>query len=519
MVLADVLKRWNVLRGRHALLCTGTDEHGMKVQRAAVKAKTDPQIFCDEGSETFKSLAAQADIDNDYFVRTTDADHKEAVQYAWRALREKDMIYLSKHEGWYSVSDEAFYPQSAVQLIVEPSTGRKIMVSTETGKEVEWTSETNYRFRLSAMKDKLLKFYEENPRFVVPSQRMNDVVQQVSEGLDDLSVSRPSARLSWGIPVPEDDSQTIYVWLDALINYATKAGYPWPPGQEHRKGWPADCHVVGKDIVRFHCIYWPAFLIALGISPPRQVLSHAHWTLGREKMAKSTGNVVNPFFAIDRFEADIIRYYLANDGGVAHDSDYGNEYIINRYKNDLQGGLGNLTSRITRGKGWNVRRAVEHARRHAARFNTEDNLVNVQTEMITQLPGKVVGHFDDLQPRRALKEIMEMIYTTNRFLQHAQPWGVVKGIRTAPETEKGALGASINTTIFLAAEALRHAAILLQPFMPRKAAQLADMLGVDRSRRSLEWAAFGNDFTYGESMVDLGAGTEGTLFPPLINEA
>ena len=250
MVLADTLKRWHVLTGRQSILCTGTDEHGMKVQRAADRAKTEPQAFCDQGAEVFKDLAEAAELHNGHFIRTTDLQHKEAVQHAWRALRQKDMIYLSKHEGWYSVSDETFYPESAVHLMIEPQTGRKIMASIETGKEVEWTSETNYRFRLSSMRESLLQLYEDHPKFVVPDYRMNDVVSQVSQGLEDLSVSRPSSRLRWGIPVPDDESQTIYVWLDALVNYITVAGFPWAPGQESAKGWPADCHVVGKDIVR-----------------------------------------------------------------------------------------------------------------------------------------------------------------------------------------------------------------------------------------------------------------------------
>ena len=519
MVLADILKRWNVLRGRHAFLCTGTDEHGMKVQRAATQANCDAQSFCDQGAETFKELAKQADISNDYFIRTTDSDHKEAVQYAWKILQERGMIYLSKHEGWYSVSDETYYPQSAVHLIIEPPTGRKIMASIETGKEVEWTSEVNYRFRLSAMKDELLKFYKANPEFVVPMDRMKDVVQQVSEGLEDLSISRPSARLSWGIPVPEDDSQTIYVWLDALINYITKAGYPWAPEREYSKGWPADCHVVGKDIVRFHCIYWPAFLIALGIPPARQVLTHAHWTLGREKMAKSTGNVVNPFFAIARFESDVMRYYLARDGGIAQDADYSNEYIISRYKTELQGGLGNLVSRIVRGKGWDVRRAVQRAEQLGADTNRDDDAAGMQKQKILDLPGKVADEFNTLQSKRALKEIMDVIFFTNSFMQHTQPWALAKDIKTSEGSQKAALEAQLDWYIFNASEALRLAAILLWPFMPNKAEQLADMLGVAKDRRSSEWAQWGKDFTYGTSMVDVGAGTEGTLFPPLINEA
>lgn len=250
MVLADIFKRWQELKGRKAILCTGTDEHGMKIQRAADKAKTEPKAFCDKGAQTFKDLLAEAGVSNDHFIRTTDPDHREAVQYAWTLLEERGYIYLDKHEGWYSVSDETFYPPSAVQLTIDPPTGRKIMTSVETSKEVEWTSETNYRFRLSTFKNQLLSFYKRNSEFIKPHFRMQQVIQEVETGLEDLSVSRPSQRLKWGIPVPKDDAQTIYVWLDALLNYATKAGYPWAPGSENAGGWPADLQVIGKDIIR-----------------------------------------------------------------------------------------------------------------------------------------------------------------------------------------------------------------------------------------------------------------------------
>lgn len=373
MVLTDILKRWQLLHGRSAVLCTGTDEHGMKIQRAADKAGTEPKLFCDAGADVFKILAEKAALSNDYFVRTTGQRHKDAVQYAWHVLKERGYLYEAKHEGWYSVSDETFYPPSQVHLIVDPPTGRKIMTSIETGKEVEWTSELNYHFRLSAFRERLLELYADNPEFIVPSTRHNDVVASVIEGLKDLSVSRPSERLTWGITVPDDPSQTIYVWLDALLNYISVAGYPWPPSSssnEHTTGpWPADVQVIGKDIIRFHTIYWPAFLMALDLPPPKQVLTHAHWTLGRQKMAKSTGNVVNPFFAIDRFGVDVMRFYLGHDGGIKEDSDYSNYHIIERYKKSLQGGLGNLCSRVVRGKGWSVRYAVQS---FAGKLRAED---------------------------------------------------------------------------------------------------------------------------------------------------
>lgn len=408
MIMTDILKRWQTLRGKRAILCTGTDEHGMKIQQAAARAKMEPKEFCDQGAEIFKNLALRAGVANDHFIRTTDQDHKNAVQYFWQLLREKGYIYESKHEGWYCVSDETFYPESAIEKRLDPFNGKIFMASCETGKEVEWTSEPNYHFRLSAFRDRLLEFYNANPQFVVPASRMKDVVQWVSDGLEDLSVSRPVDRLTWGIRVPEDESQTIYVWLDALINYITKAGYPGKSFYDGTDGWPADVQVIGKDIVRFHCIYWPAFLLALDLPPPKQILTHAHWTLGHQKMAKSTGNVVNPFFALDRFGVDVMRYYLAHDGGIMHDSDYGNHFIVERYKKGLSGGLGNLVSRITRPKAWSLPKAVEAA--HAGKLPPPNEVTIAQRTLIETLPGIVSESFGQLNPGAALHHIMDVVY-------------------------------------------------------------------------------------------------------------
>jgi methionyl-tRNA synthetase len=408
MVLTDILKRWQVLKGRKAILCTGTDEHGMKIQQAAAAVNMPPKEFCDLNAEIFKNLAERVGLSNDHFIRTTDETHRDAVQYAWRILKSKGYIYQSKHEGWYCVSDETYYPESAIEKRLDPYTGKTFMASQETGKEVEWSSETNYHFRLSAFRDKLLEFYSENPEFVVPATRMKDVVKWVEAGLEDLSVSRPIERLSWGIRVPDDDTQTIYVWLDALINYITKAGYPWAPGKETSGGWPADVQVIGKDIVRFHCIYWPAFLMALGLEPQKQVLAHAHWTLGNRKMAKSTGNVVNPLLAMNRFGVDVMRFYLAHDGGIVNDSDYGNDLIVERYKKGLQGGLGNLASRIMRPKIWDVSNAIAIAR--DGKLSRNGGTTAAQAKLLTTLRDRVNTKFEQLDSGGGLEIIMDAVY-------------------------------------------------------------------------------------------------------------
>ena len=377
----------------------------MKIQRAAAKAGKDVRTFCDESYKPFELLAKDANVDWNHFIRTSDPDHRFAVQHFWLMLKQRGWIYAKKHEGWYSISDEAFYPEKGVHLVLDRATGRKHMASKETGKEVEWTSENNYHFRMSALRGRLLDFYKENPEFVVPETRMKDVVQEVVAGLQDLSISRPVERLNWGIPVPDDETQTIYVWLDALINYLTKANYPFQiPGHENAAGWPADVHVIGKDIVRFHCIYWPAFLMALDLPLPRQVLTHAHWTLGKKKMSKSTGNVVNPFFAINRFGVDCMRYYLALDGGLKDDAMYDNSFIIDRYKKGLQGGLGNLVSRVMKGHGWDVRRAVQQY------SSLSDHLDENLSNQLRALPIIVSQAMQKPDPGEALNEIMTTVF-------------------------------------------------------------------------------------------------------------
>jgi len=267
----------------------------------------------------------------------------------------------------------------------------------------------NYHFRLSAFREPLLEFYKKNPSWIKPEHRMKEVIDAVESGLEDLSVSRPANRLTWGIRVPEDPTQTIYVWLDALMNYATKAGYPWAPGQESAGGWPADCHVIGKDIVRFHCIYWPAFLMALNLPLPKNILTHAHWTLGGSKMSKSTGRVVDPFHALDRFGSDVMRYYLTHEGGLSNDADYDNIYIIKTYNTFLNQNLGNLASRVLRGKRWSVRGAVERIGAKPATYWDEGAGSKFYKNSLIVMSFKVAAALDSYDPRKALQEITEFI--------------------------------------------------------------------------------------------------------------
>lgn len=418
MILADVVKRWEVLKGeRPALLCTGTDEHGMKVQQAAEAQELHPKALCDANSEIFRDLARKANIANDHFIRTTDPEHREAVEHFWRRLDENGYIYETKHEGWYCVSDETFYPENMVAKTVDPRTGKTFMASTETGNAVEWTEEKNYHFRMTALRDRLLEFYKQNPQWVRPENRMREVVDWVENNLEDLSISRPASRLQWGIPVPDDPSQTIYVWVDALINYLTYAKYPyWAPGASHLGGWPADVHVIGKDIVRFHCVYWPALLMALDLPLPKRVISHGHWLMDSKKMSKSIGNVVNPFFAMSRWGVDTMRYFLMYNGAIESDSNYNNDLIVERYKKGLQGGLGNLLSRMTLSKKWDVREAIQAVHEdHGLKLPIEDfpevaTLASDHQRLLEYLVELVSQDLDECAPKIALHRIMECVF-------------------------------------------------------------------------------------------------------------
>lgn len=413
MVVADAYKRWHALSGREALLLTGTDEHGMKIQRVAAANDVPPKEWCDMQAQKFKELAKKANISNDFFIRTTDEDHKDAVRHFWYLLERNGYIYEAKHEGWYCVSDETFYTESQVEKKQDFMTGRVYLASKESGNEVEWMEEKTYHFRLTALKDRLLQFYEEQPNWITPAFRMRETVQWVKDNLEDLSISRPASRLDWGIRVPGDENHTIYVWVDALVNYLTKAGFPnWTSGEENKGGWPASLHVIGKDILRFHGVYWPAMLLAAGIALPKKILSHGHWTMGGKKMSKSLGNVVNPFHAIDRWGVDTMRFFMLSDGDTADDSDYDNRIIEERYNSHLKSSIGNLLTRTTRSKSWDVRESVlSGLRTSTVSKDTESKLRSTEalSKSIEASYETMTREMEKGKPRGALNELREFV--------------------------------------------------------------------------------------------------------------
>jgi methionyl-tRNA synthetase len=395
MVLADVIKRWQILKGNQAFLSTGTDEHGMKIQRAALREDIPPKQLCDENSKKFHDLASQGSVSYDDFIRTTDERHKEAVGHFYTTMRNglQDTLglYKGEHEGWYSVDDECFYPEDVVEPSIVPQTGKKINVSKETGSAVEWVKEETWFFPLTKYKDQLLKFFDENPGWIEPSFRMKEVRDWVENHLEDLSVTRPYSRLAWGIQDPEDNKQTIYVWVDALINYLTITGYgkDWHMQPPPRNLWPADLHIVGKDIIRFHAVYWPAMLMALNLPLPKKILCHNHWTMSNRKMSKSVGNVVNPTFAIQRWGVDPLRYFLMRNGSLLKDMGYSNEIIEMVYMKELQANIGNLYYRTCRPKNTRSWSSGDIVEKYKGNFEAYRNLDN---------PREASQHFSYLEP-------------------------------------------------------------------------------------------------------------------------
>ncbi|KAI1067617.1 hypothetical protein LB506_004020 [Fusarium annulatum] len=523
MILADVIKRWKQISGHEAYLATGTDEHGMKIQQAALGVEIPPKEFCDNNAHKFKDLAEHANISHDFFIRTTDQEHKDVVQQFWLLLKARAPeglgLYKGKHEGWYCVSDECFYPEDLVQSSISPQTGRKIMVSKESGNKVEWVREDTWFFPLSKYKEKLLQFYDENPNWIQPADRMNEVRNWVQDHLEDLSVTRPAKRLSWGVKDPEDPDNTIYVWVDALVNYLTTSGFgtKWQVGDKDTGIWPADMHVVGKDIIRFHAIYWPALLMAAGLPLPKKILCHNHWTMSNRKMSKSVGNVVNPFFAVQRWGLDALRYFLMRNGNYKSDSDYANESIAAIYEKDLQANIGNLFNRIARVRkvAWSTIEAVEFAK--AGRFENPGEILSTSSPIfisleksLQSLPEEIRTHMDQNQVNHALQHIFWLLQDTNRFVSETEPWKIVKEQDANARTR-------LNWVIYRSAEALRIAGILLQPVMPEKAAQLLDGLGVKLERRTVEYARPDADLDYGTeaAIVSQKPDAFGSMFPPV----
>jgi methionyl-tRNA synthetase len=454
---ADVLARWRRLEGREVFFLTGTDEHGQKVEKAAKDAGMDPQAFCDRVSQHFRDLVGVMGLSATDFIRTTEDRHKAACTALWEELARRGEIYLGHYEGWYAVRDEAFYGPDEL-------TERDGVKYAPSGAPVEWVREPSYFFRLSAWQDRLLAFYEANPDFILPASRRNEVIAFVKSGLGDLSISRTS--FTWGVKVPGDDAHVMYVWLDALTNYITAAGYHADP-EAFVKWWPADLHFVGKDIVRFHAIYWPAFLMAAGMAPPQHVFAHGWWTNEGQKISKSLGNVIDPVALVAEFGLDPIRYFLLREVPFGQDGDFSRTALIGRNNGELANALGNLANRTLSLIQKNCAASLPAP---AARGPSDAAL----GALVDALPGQVAAHLDRQEFHLALEAVMAAAREANGYITVEAPWALKK---TDP-----ARGEAVLRQLH---DALRVFATVLQPFMPGSMATLLDQLGVPEAARGL----------------------------------
>lgn len=484
----DALARFMRLDGRKVHFLTGTDEHGQKVEKSAMAAGMDPKAFTDKVSQNFRDLAKAMNFSNDDFIRTTEERHIKSCQEIWRRLKDRGEIYLGSYAGWYAVRDEAYYGED--ELTTAPN-GKRIAPS---GAEVEWVEEPSYFFKLSEWGDKLLKFYEENPLFLAPESRRNEVISFVKSGLRDLSVSRTT--FNWGVKVPDDPAHVMYVWLDALTNYITAVGFPDENAPLYKQFWPADLHMVGKDIVRFHTIYWPAFLMAAGLQPPRRVFAHGWWTNEGQKMSKSLGNALEPNAMVAKYGLDQVRYFLLREIPFGNDGDFSHRSMVQRINSDLANGLGNLAQRslsmINKNCGEQVPQPGAFTAADKALLASAHGLV----AKLRPLMAEQAFH-------RALDAIWQVIGAADRYVDEQAPWALKK---TDP--------ARMATVLYVLAETVRHLAVVVQPFMPHSAARLLDQLALPADRRSFATLGEGGALKPGTPLPK----PEG-VFPRYVEEA
>ena len=406
-IVSDVIARFKRLDGYNVEFLTGTDEHGLKIQRAAEEKGIDPKKFCDEISETFRNLSKTLNLSNTDFIRTTEDRHIKSVQNLWKILEAKNQIYLSKYSGWYSVSDEAFYSEEEIKE------ENGINVSSISGSKVEWVEEESYFFKLSEWQDKLLKFYNENPKFILPKSRRNEVLSFVKAGLKDLSISRKS--FSWGIKVPNNKEHIIYVWLDALTNYISALNYPDINNKKYKNFWPANIHMIGKDILRFHAIYWPAFLLAADITPPKRVYGHGWILSGEEKMSKSKGNILDPLEIVNKYGLDPLRYYLLKEVSFGNDGNITQEKLENCINSDLANNYGNLCQRVISFNEKNCNLLIPDK----VNFEKEDLEI---LSKIGENSEALRSYIDNQELSSYTNFIVDCLFDSNKYFNDQEPW-------------------------------------------------------------------------------------------------
>jgi len=438
-IIADVFARFKRLDEYNVYFLTGTDEHGLKIQRAAEKSKMDPLLFCDEISKTFQNLSKILNLSNTDFIRTTENRHINSVQQLWKILEKNGDIYLSKYSGWYSVSDEAFYSNEEITS----KDGKKI--SLASGSSVEWLEEESFFFKLSKWQDKLLNYYNDNPNFISPKSRKNEVISFVKSGLKDLSISRKS--FSWGIKVPNNEKHIIYVWLDALTNYLSALNYPDTNNELYKKYWPASLHLIGKDILRFHAVYWPAFLLAANIPLPKKIYGHGWILSGDEKMSKSKDNILDPLQIIDKYGIDPLRYYLVKEVSFGNDGSISQEKLESCINSDLANNFGNLCQRVVAFNEKNCSLSVPTKNE----FNKDDlKLLNNFSENIENLRAAI----DKQDLNYYIDFIVNSLFKANKYFNDQEPWKKKKDL------------SRLNTIVYVALELIRKISIMLSPIIP-----------------------------------------------------
>ncbi len=461
MIATDAIARWRRLEGRDVFFLTGTDEHGLKMVQTAEREGLSTKALADRNSARFRELAKTLNISNDDFIRTTEERHFKSAQEIWRRMERAGDIYQSTYTGWYSVRDEAYFDESE---LTETPSGKKLAPS---GAEVSWVEEPSYFFRLSAFADRLLKLYDEQPDFIAPKERRNEVISFVKGGLDDISISRTT--FDWGIPVPDAPGHVMYVWIDALTNYITGVGFPDDTGAQFEKFWPADLHVIGKDIIRFHTVYWPAFLMSAGLAVQKRVFAHGFLTSEGKKMSKSVGNVVDPFVTVEEFGADPVRFYCLREISWGQDGDWGREKFINRNNSELANNFGNLAQRSLSMISKNFGGQMPPRQSGSG----EDNKIIAETiAAISRMENAMVTE----QLHEATAELIAALSAANLYFAEQAPWG--------QKSDMARMGAILATT----ADVIRRAAIAAQPFVPEAASRFLDMLAVPKDQRLLQHA-------------------------------
>lgn len=455
-ISTDALARFKRLDGFDVFFMTGTDEHGQKVQQAAKAAGVPEQEFASRNSDVFERLDKALDVSFDRFIRTTDEDHQAASIALWEKLAANDDIYLDTFGGWYSIRDEAFYTPEETTVLEDGT-----RISTETETPVEWTEESNYFFRLSKYQDKLLELFETNPDFIAPATRRNEIVSFVKSGLKDLSISRTT--FDWGVPVPGDPAHVMYVWVDALTNYLTGAGFPNVESERFKKFWPADVHIIGKDITRFHTIYWPAFLMSAGIELPKRVFVHGFLYNKGAKLSKSTGNVIDPMDLVETFGLDALRFFLLREISYGQDGSYSHEGIVSRINTDLANEYGNLAQRCLK----MVARDFGGVVPTPGAFTAEDTAL---LERANGLLEKVRAEYDQQLIHLGLEHLWLTLGETNRYFSAQAPWTLAKSGTPEDVAREG-------TILYVTMEVLRIVTLLVQPVIPAAADKILDLLG------------------------------------------